>query len=327
VEGQPAGRAAGAVAGGAIVVVFALLSAGIGYERVGRVRDRERIPRIGRAVDIGGRSLNIYCSGAGSPTAILQGNAPFSGYSWLLVRRRVATFTQACWYDAAGLGWSDPAPGPEDSEAVARDLHALLRAADIRPPYVLVGTGAGGFHVRVFTARHPDEVAGLVLADAAHEDQGRRMPWIKGPVPEFLRPVQSFMAQVAGEIGVTRLVAKKRGREVRPSGLTDSEWATISALRQQAKTFPALAKETAAYEDDGEEARRAGGVRDKPLIVLASVRNTDGPEHRRIHMELQEQLAKLSTRGKLEVVTAVSFSSLPYAEPGAIAVAVRQVMQ
>jgi len=326
-EPQPTGRAAGAVAGTALVVLFAVLAAGIGYERVGRVRDRERIPRIGRAIDVGGRSLNIYCSGAGSPTVILQGNAPFSGCSWVLVQRRIAAFTRACWYDPAGLGWSDPAPGPGDSEAIVRDLYALLRGADIRPPYVLVGNGAGGFHVRVFTAHHPEEVAAVVFADSAQEDQGRRMPWIKGPVPEFLRPVQSFMAQMAGEIGVTRLAASKNARRVRPQRLTESEWAMIQALERQSKTFPALAKDIAAYEQDGEEARAAGGLGDRPLIVLAGRRSGYSSEREQIGRELQEQLARLSTRGELEFVATDSLSWLPYSAPDAIAAAVQEVMR
>jgi len=50
------------------------------------------------------------------------------------------------------------------------DLHALLTAADVPGPYVLVGHSYGGFIVRLFAVLHPDEVAGLVLVDAAHED-------------------------------------------------------------------------------------------------------------------------------------------------------------
>ena len=65
------------------LVVLALL-AGFTYEQVGRARDASQLPpRIGQAVDIGGRTLNIYCSGQGTPTVILEtgGNSP--GYSWL----------------------------------------------------------------------------------------------------------------------------------------------------------------------------------------------------------------------------------------------------
>lgn len=50
-------------------LVLASAAAGIVFEEVGRRRDRDRMPRVGRSVDIGGRSLNIYCSGEGSVAA------------------------------------------------------------------------------------------------------------------------------------------------------------------------------------------------------------------------------------------------------------------
>jgi hypothetical protein len=39
------------------------LLAGSVYEQIGRQRDRQRLPQIGRSVDIAGRALNHYCSG------------------------------------------------------------------------------------------------------------------------------------------------------------------------------------------------------------------------------------------------------------------------
>jgi hypothetical protein len=86
----------------------ALLVSGMVYEQVGEWRDHRRFPQVGRSVDIGGRSLNIYCSGEGSPTVILESGHSLPGLSWALVQPEIATFTQACWYDRAGNGWSDP---------------------------------------------------------------------------------------------------------------------------------------------------------------------------------------------------------------------------
>jgi pimeloyl-ACP methyl ester carboxylesterase len=66
---------------------------------------------------------------------------------------------------------------------MAADLHALLRAASVPAPYVLVGHSLGGIVARRFCARHPDAVAGMLLADSSHEEQARRiaaMNWRKG---------------------------------------------------------------------------------------------------------------------------------------------------
>src|SRR5579862_8989721 len=56
---------------GAGIVAIALIS-GVLYEQTQRARDRERYPQIGRSVDIGGRTLNIDCAGAGQPAVILE---------------------------------------------------------------------------------------------------------------------------------------------------------------------------------------------------------------------------------------------------------------
>ncbi len=112
----------------ALPVLAILIAAGVGYEQVERRRDRARFPQVGRSVDIGGRSLNIYCSGEGGPAVVLESDALTPGFAWVAVQRELAKFARACWYDRAGYGWSDPSPSPHPSSASARDLHALLRS-------------------------------------------------------------------------------------------------------------------------------------------------------------------------------------------------------
>jgi hypothetical protein len=52
---------------------------------------------------------------------------------------------------------------------VVADLHALLQAAAILTPYVLVGHSTGGLIIRLYASTYPKEVAGLVLVDAIPE--------------------------------------------------------------------------------------------------------------------------------------------------------------
>src|SRR5215469_17148034 len=107
-----------------LVVVFAIT--GVVYEQIGRRRDRKRYPQIGRSIDIGGRTLNIFCSGEGSPTVILDSGGHTAGYSWIEIQPEIAKFTHACWYDRAAYGWSEAGLSPRTFRAVANDLHTLL---------------------------------------------------------------------------------------------------------------------------------------------------------------------------------------------------------
>ena len=48
--------------------MFAItLLSGLLYEQGERARDRKLFPQVGRPVDIGGRTLNLDCAGAGQP--------------------------------------------------------------------------------------------------------------------------------------------------------------------------------------------------------------------------------------------------------------------
>jgi pimeloyl-ACP methyl ester carboxylesterase len=53
-------------------------------------------------------------------------------------------------------------------------LHALLQAAHVPGPYVLVGHSAGGLVVRLYASTYPNEVVGMVLVDSTHVDVWHR---------------------------------------------------------------------------------------------------------------------------------------------------------
>jgi pimeloyl-ACP methyl ester carboxylesterase len=122
-----------------------------------------------RLVDIGGRRLNVVCTGNGSPTVILEAGLIADSAAWRLVQPALSRRTRVCSYDRAGLGFSDPAGPPRDAAAVVHDLHALLRATRIAPPYVLAGWSSGGLYTRLYQYRFPNEVVGLVEVEPDSE--------------------------------------------------------------------------------------------------------------------------------------------------------------
>jgi len=115
----------------------------------------------------GGRRLYVRCTGDGSPTIVLEGGDQDTSDSYRFAEARLADVTRTCVYDRANLGRSDPATGPRGLSELVEDLARLLEAAEIPPPYVLVGTSGGGYITAGYASVHPDHVAGMVFIDVA----------------------------------------------------------------------------------------------------------------------------------------------------------------
>ena len=140
------------------------------------------IPMPSGMVDVGGYELFYQCSGQGSPAVILESGLGGGSGAWAGVIAGVAENTRVCAYDRANIGRSDKARTPRTFRDAARDLQALLGTARIGGPYILVGHSLGGELVIVFADQYPEEVAGIVLVDAAHPDLGSRL--LAGLPPE-----------------------------------------------------------------------------------------------------------------------------------------------
>lgn len=133
----------------------------------------------------GGRRMYLECRGEGGPTVVLEAGYRNNAEIWEAteipngatgdaVWPGVAAFTRVCAYDRPGtmgnvVSRSDPAPQPRTTADAVTDLHALLTAAQVPGPYVLVGHSLGGLIVRLYASTYPDEVVGLVLIDALPE--------------------------------------------------------------------------------------------------------------------------------------------------------------
>jgi pimeloyl-ACP methyl ester carboxylesterase len=128
-----------------------------------------------------GARLFLDCRGAGPRTVVLDsGLGVDSTSTWAAVRPAVARFARVCQYDRAGMASSPPGPRPRTSQRMVDELRALLRAAKVPAPYVLVGASFGGLNAQLFASEHPREVAGVVLVDGLHPDLDRRIEAILG---------------------------------------------------------------------------------------------------------------------------------------------------
>ena len=122
-------------------------------------------------VVVGGRSIRMLVAGQGDTTVVFENGYGGPLENWGKVQPGVSRFAKTVSYDRAGVGLSDKRPPPRDGRRIADELRLALQAANIAPPYILVGASLGGPYVRVFAGAYPDDVAGLVLVDPTPDSE------------------------------------------------------------------------------------------------------------------------------------------------------------
>jgi pimeloyl-ACP methyl ester carboxylesterase len=272
--------------------MLAVASLGALAQNIAVQRDAHFMAVPGRLVDLGDRRLHLDCTGTGSPTVVLESGLAGRSPLWARISAATAGTTRVCAYDRAGTGWSDSAPGPHDSVAVAADLHRLLAVAGERGPYVLVGHSTGGVYAMTYAARHPEQVAGLVLLDSASPRQFDVLPDYAGQYRMLTRlyAVRPALAR----LGVGRLVPDLSSSEVPGQAGTQ---AAILAIRP--RDARAARDEVSTYPWAFAQAQALTTLGGKPLVVVSASGTLTGTRGWSV---AQQQLAGLSTNSSHRTV-------------------------
>jgi pimeloyl-ACP methyl ester carboxylesterase len=293
-----------------------------------------------RLVDIGaGRRMNIYCIGHGSPTVVFDAGLGDQIRSWALVQPAIGNETRACSYDRAGLGFSSPSGRPGTASNAVDDLHRLLAAAGIKPPYILVGHSLGGMYMQLFADRYLSEVAGMVLVDPVSFDQGRRYDALDSSMTVQNRRFVQFLhdrcipAARKHYSGEASLFKKCVGG---PDPHFNAEFnrallANHSTAQYMRAAWSEWANVFTVSSDEVRAAKRSYG--DLPLIVLSRApfpllpheTQTMRDAKNYLWVELHDDIAALSTRGVNEIVPGAGHY-IQFVRPEAVIRAISQVL-
>jgi pimeloyl-ACP methyl ester carboxylesterase len=300
-------------------------------------------PLPGRLVSLGTHRLHLHRTGSGSPAVVFDAALGGSSLSWTFIQPAIAGFTTACAYDRAGFGWSDAGPMPRTIGRIAAELHELLSAAAVPPPYVLVGHSFGGLAIRAYASAHPEDVAGLVFVDPAHPEEWRQPS--AGDRERLERGVALCRRGVfAAKLGIASLVGRlasagaldlARGLAAAVSRRTlhrqdEQILAPITRLPMdvravlrwmwtQPRYFEALGSQIEHICSGASEAGLEPDYGSRPLVTISATHVS--PARR----ALQDALASRSTRGR-HVTAVASGHWIPIDEPQIVVESIRQVV-
>jgi pimeloyl-ACP methyl ester carboxylesterase len=283
------------------------------------------------------RRLNLRCVGDGAPTVILEAGANADSTTWFRVQPLIAVRTRVCAYDRAGYGFSDEGPKPRTLDADVADLRALIQAANVRTPVVLVGHSLGSNIARRYAQLHPGDVAGLVLVDPPEQNLGAYLPaeWkvqdtaITAQRDQFLDRCEQ--GALAGRLAAPppELQACLRAA---PSWMSERVAASVAAHKQRPvywRTLRSELTENAAIFGSAVPPEESHGA--TPVVVLAAG-NADAsvPEGIRKGMQAaraatHDAIAASSRRGRIQHV-ADSSHDMQLDQPQAIADAVAALL-
>jgi pimeloyl-ACP methyl ester carboxylesterase len=193
---------------GLFIFAFLLLAAGVLYQYAGGLRDRRRFLHRGRRVKIAnGQWLYLCERGTVGPTIVFEAGIGATSLNWHRLQEALAEVARTVAYDRGGLGWSSGRCCTERTPSnIATELHQVLQAAQIEPPYLLVGHSFGGLVVRRFAAKYPNEVSGVVLVDPMRPEEWP--PLNENARPELNRGIHLLgLGMPLAWIGLARLLA------------------------------------------------------------------------------------------------------------------------
>ena len=346
-----------------IGLVIALSVAGYLYQTIGTYRDKKTYPAPGQLVTVDGHKMHITRTGEGSPSVILDAGTGSFSAMWFTVTDEAAKFSSVYAYDRAGQGWSEESPLPRTAINMAHELHTLLANAEVPKPYIMVGHSLGGSIAQVYANLYPNDVFGLVLVDAGHEDTVKRVAEHhlsfkrcltgftivdhSGKNPEPTKPFSERALLWLTSFPISQKIAELTGIQrlylqsfYAHPGNAQYEVSPAMCTRLLApSTFRTTSQEIAHYGDSASQLTQLENhLANKPMIVIGNGRgffynhlchtHMTLPEmefNNEIWFPLQKELAAKSTKSKL-IIAQESGHRIQDTEPKLVVDAIKELV-
>lgn len=232
---------------------------------------------------------HVRIEGTGPRTIVLESGFGDTLDIWQSIQSQVAakcarTFS----YNRAGYLDSDPADTPRDAQSIVGELRDELRRRNLTPPYVLVGHSLGGLYMQYFARNFPAEVAGLLLIDSTHWQQGLKVDTTADTPYQSRTAVMLYMPlvmrhELSDSTAAGLEVKDSPNAPAIPTIVLSSTRVTAAASAEQRAHAVILQNSIAAdfpgsrhvyVEESGHYIQR-----DQPGVVIDAIRDLAGCDH------------------------------------------------
>jgi len=306
-----------------IIAIGILLLVGVSYQYLATKYDDVCYLFPGRHIETNGRKIHFVCTGQNGPAVVLDAGLGADLNWWHLVQKEVSKFARVCSFDRPGYGWSDAGKKSRTSEQIVSELHLLLHTTQMmQPPYILVGHSFGGANMRLYANTYPDEVMGIILVDACHEDQsfdddssGRNLLTI---AKDYL-----FNSTFSHYIGLSRWFMAESLKPFFSSLMFQELRDVIIAKASSMKALRAQDNEMFFLKQSLAQLKKSkNALVNKPLIIITAEETNKDPSWQKY----QKELASLSNMGK-QIIVEKSSHMINVDKPEVIVSAIKELIE
>lgn len=229
---------------------------------------KNRVEAPGQIVKTKLSDVHVMMTGEGPVTVILEAGFSSISIDWCYIQPEISKIARVISYDRGSYGWSKTNRKTMTALDNVEEIKELLDILHIKPPYILVGHSYGGLVMRLFSSMYPEDVVGLVLEDAVHENQYALEN--KKHTEKFKRLVTfGYMTSL---VGLPRLLKQKIGRKF----LAKEYDASLQYIGYTQGAYLSAYRE---YIDTGISANQLANAKplppDLPVIVISAKNDSE----------------------------------------------------
>lgn len=227
------------------------------------INQRNKVAAPGQIIQTKHSNVHAIVTGEGDITVILEAGLGSVSIDWCFVQPEISKVARVLSYDRGDYGWSRTKRKTLTSLDSVEELKEVLEKLNIQPPYILVGHSFGGLSMRLFASMYPDEVAGLLLEDAVHENQ-----YVSSNQNIKFKRLVTF-GYVTSLMGLPRIIKQKIGRKF----LTEEYDKHLKYIGYTLGAYRSMYRE---YRDSGVSAKQlleAAPLRDDLPVIVISAEN------------------------------------------------------